>query len=74
MNQAAFDPEEHIPTKDVARRTGTSPRLWDSYRANGEGPTFVKLSSRCIRYRWGDVLAWLDSRKLKSSNLVTGVK
>ncbi|HEY8270755.1 MAG TPA: hypothetical protein VIG33_07680 [Pseudobdellovibrionaceae bacterium] len=66
MNTNLNDLQEHISTKEVAKRTGTSSRFWDGYRSKGGGPNFVKISARCVRYRWGDVLDWLASRKSDS--------
>ncbi|MFC9838956.1 helix-turn-helix transcriptional regulator [Rhodococcus sp. NPDC127530] len=31
-------------------------------RWQGNGPKFVKVTGRQIRYRWEDVEAWIDSR------------
>lgn len=64
MNTPIFDLDEHVATKDIAKRTGTSSRLWDGYRSKGGGPSFIRISKRCIRYRWGDVVEWLEAKKV----------
>ncbi|MBL9096234.1 MAG: hypothetical protein JNK07_04850 [Alphaproteobacteria bacterium] len=32
-----------------------SPRVLEAWRCRGGGPTFVKISARCVRYRRDDV-------------------
>lgn len=53
--------ENLISEKEVAKRTSTSARTWQGYRMRGCGPKFIRLSGRCVRYRWSDVATWLDS-------------
>lgn len=65
--QTAFDHDEHISTKDLASRTGTSPRLWDGYRCKGGGPQYFRISARCVRYRWGDVVDWMNARRFANT-------
>ena len=61
----AFDPEEYVNTKQVAERTLTSYSSWAKRRMSGEGPAFIKIG-RTVRYRWGDVVCWLEGQ-LRSS-------
>ena len=32
------------------------------WRCNGDGPAYIKVSARCVRYRLEDLQAWLASR------------
>jgi hypothetical protein len=41
-------------------------RTLAQWRLRGTGPKFVRISSRCIRYRYRDLMTWAD-RLLRSS-------
>ncbi len=45
---------------------GVTTRALQKWRATGTGPKFVRISSRCIRYRRRDLIAWTEVR-IKSS-------
>jgi predicted DNA-binding transcriptional regulator AlpA len=62
------DNEVFLSEKEVSIRTGTSPRTWQAYRVRGIGPKYIRLSSRCIRYKWSDVVEWLESNKRSSTS------
>lgn len=55
-------PIVYVTERMVAERTGTSMRMWQALRQNGGGPSFVRLSNRCVRYRWSEVEQWLAER------------
>jgi hypothetical protein len=52
--------------KESADFLGMTPRALQAWRQRGGGPLFVRISSRCIRYRIRDLIAWSESR-LKTS-------
>ncbi len=39
-----------------------TPRTMQAKRQRGDGPRFVRLSSRCIKYRRIDLRAWSEAR------------
>jgi hypothetical protein len=43
-----------------------TPRAMQNFRLTGEGPRFVRISSRCIKYRKKDLIEWQES-KLRTS-------
>jgi hypothetical protein len=45
---------------------GYSERALQNWRIRGGGPKFVKVSSRSVRYRPGDLFDWIEER-LRSS-------
>lgn len=61
-------PDQLVSEKDLERYTILTRRFWQERRRTGEGPVFIKLSYRCVRYRWGDVLKWLDQRKCTNTS------
>jgi hypothetical protein len=54
--------DDLLSTSEVASWLGVSHQFLEIGRLKNYGPTFVRVSSRMIRYRRGDVLAWLKSR------------
>lgn len=45
---------------EAAQFVGLEVSTLQSYRTNGRGPGFVKLSARAIRFRRRDLIAWMD--------------
>ena len=51
-----------INEKKAAAFLGVGERYMQSARQGGDGPHFVRLSARCIRYRRIDLKRWADER------------
>lgn len=51
-----------LSQRDAARRVGVHPATLKRWRAEGTGPTYIRLESGRIRYRAEALDAWLDSR------------
>ena len=51
-----------LSQKRVATLLSVSPRALEAWRVRGEGPAFIRISKRCIRYRRDDIEAWLAER------------
>ena len=47
---------------DAAKLLAFTPRFLQARRIRGNGPPFVRISSRAIRYRRSDLLAWIEDR------------
>src|SRR5262245_48815390 len=60
------DPDALLPEVQSAELLGVTPRALQSWRQRGGGPEFVRISSRCIRYRRRDLISWTEAR-LRSS-------
>lgn len=58
--------EALMAAADVARMLGLGGRVLEAWRQRGQGPPFVRLSARCVRYRKADVEAWLAARRITS--------
>lgn len=52
---------ELLTVKEVARLVDYSESALNNWRSQGIGPRYLKLSTRRVRYRRSDILAWLDS-------------
>ncbi len=57
----------HLSEKEAARILGFSPRTLQGWRLTGRGPRFVRVSSRCVRYRMEDLVAWSDELRRTST-------
>jgi predicted DNA-binding transcriptional regulator AlpA len=55
-------PDDLLSTQQLATWLGVSVLWLEIGRNKNYGPRFMKLGPRMVRYRRGDVLAWLDSR------------
>ncbi len=68
-----FDPEldRLVDERQAAAFLGYTVRALQNWRIRGGGPRFVKVSSRSIRYRRRDLLAWIEEH-LRSSTSESG--
>ncbi len=57
-------------TKHVAKYLGCSEVAVRTWRRTGIGPRFIRVTPRQVRYRPGDVQAFLDSRTLANTSQV----
>jgi predicted DNA-binding transcriptional regulator AlpA len=51
-----------LTTKQLAALLAVSEQLVEIWRHKGEGPEWVALGPRCIRYKRSGVVAWLGER------------
>lgn len=51
-----------LTERDAADFLGYSARTLQNWRVRGGGPVFVKVSSRSVRYRRRDLIAWTESK------------
>ncbi len=61
-----------IDEKSAAAFLGLTDRFMQHRRQQGDGPRYVAVSSRCIRYRRIDLRAWSEAR-LRSSTSDPGL-
>ena len=57
-----------LDERDAARALGLTPRTLQAWRNRGGGPAYVRISSRCIRYRLIDLEAWAAERVRTSTS------
>jgi predicted site-specific integrase-resolvase len=51
----------------VADRLGVSKKLRKRWRGNGEGPAFVRLTRKTLRYRVADIETFIAARVRSST-------
>ena len=52
----------------TARLLGLSRKTLQKFRLTGEGPHFIRVSKRCIRYTLADIVAWQAARRVSSTS------
>jgi predicted DNA-binding transcriptional regulator AlpA len=57
-----FHPDEYVTERTLEERTQISTRHWQRLRQTGDGPKYVVVGPRCIRYRWGAVREFMEAR------------
>jgi hypothetical protein len=55
-----------LTTQQAAIWLGYRPRMLEARRLKGDGPLFIRISARAVRYRLEDLQNWVNSR-LRSS-------
>lgn len=55
------DPDVLLRETQAAQLLNLTPRALQSWRARNCGPPYIRISSRCIRYRRKDVVAWVQT-------------
>ena len=53
---------------EAAEAIGLTPRYLQEKRRRGDGPPYVALSTRCIRYRPSDIDEWAAARLRTSTS------
>jgi predicted DNA-binding transcriptional regulator AlpA len=57
-----------VDERTAATMIDMTPRFLQERRRRGNGPPFVQISSRCIRYRPEDIEAWAEERLRTSTS------
>ena len=55
-------PDEMLTDAELAIQLGVSPRPLGAWRQRGEGPPWIKINRRTVRYRRADVEKYLTTR------------
>jgi len=58
--------------RELATELGLSQRSLERYRLQGNGPRYVRVGLRLIRYRQEDVEAWINQSLRTSTSDVGG--
>jgi predicted DNA-binding transcriptional regulator AlpA len=61
-------PDRLLSRDEVAYLFGVSKRLLEIKALEGGGPVMVRIGDRQIRYRVADVIAWIESRRVRSTS------
>ena len=56
------DPAALLTETEAAKLLKFTRRFLQARRVRGDGPNFIRISSRAIRYRRADILTWIEAR------------
>ena len=62
------DPDALLNQAQAAALIGVSERTLECWRWRGDGPPYVKISRRAVRYRRRDIREWAESRLQRSTS------
>jgi predicted DNA-binding transcriptional regulator AlpA len=62
LTREKISPDQLLRTRQVAKLLAVSEAWLEQLRLNKQGPKYIKLSERSLRYKMGDILAWLQVR------------
>lgn len=66
-NQLSLAQNKFMNEKETALMLGFSQRTLQNWRHSGQGPKYLRVNRRVIRYRLSDVQSWVDSRIREST-------
>ena len=65
---AQYNPDALIDEHRAAEFLSLNHRTLQQWRLRGTGPPFIRISSRCVRYRYRDLYAWVEERVRTSTS------
>ena len=63
-----FDENLLLTDEQAAKIIGLKVATLQYWRTKGDGPVFMKVGPKCVRYRLADINEWLDSRRYRSTS------
>ncbi len=61
-------PDALLHTAEAALLLGLSPRTLEAFRLRGGGPPYIAVTPKAVRYRRGDLEAWIAARRRVSTS------
>ncbi len=58
-------PDAMLNTDEAASALRLQKQTLHDYRCRMVGPPFYRIGGRAIRYRYGDLMAWLESQRVE---------
>jgi hypothetical protein len=68
-----FDVDALLDESKAATLLDVTPRALQAWRQRGGGPPYVRISSRCVRYRRRDLVAFAEARLQRSTSDTSGL-
>ena len=65
---AAGAPPELLDSAGVAALLGVNRQTVERWRMNGEGPPYIVVGPRIVRYDLAEVTGWLETRRRRSTS------
>jgi predicted DNA-binding transcriptional regulator AlpA len=64
MEREERQADDMLSRMQLAKALNVSTRTVDKWIAEGSAPPYTRLPGGMLRWRWGDVLAWLRSHRV----------
>jgi predicted DNA-binding transcriptional regulator AlpA len=68
MERQPYRDDDMLTRVELAKAVRVSVRTVDRWIADGTGPPYLRLPRGTLRWRWGDVKAWLEARRVEQEN------
>lgn len=68
MTNGNYHADQLLTENDAAQLLSISPRTLRNWRVIGDGPVYVRVSGRCIRYRFEDLKGFIAQRTQSSTS------
>jgi predicted DNA-binding transcriptional regulator AlpA len=72
MKRQPYRDDDMLSRVELAAALHVSTRTVDRWIAEGTGPPYVRLPRGTLRWRWGDVQAWLTERRGRVAGATAG--
>lgn len=59
--------QQYLNTQQAAELIGVELRTLESWRQRGDGPPYVSISRRCVRYDINDLTQWINQHKKQAT-------
>lgn len=63
MERQQWHNDDMLTKVQLGKALNVSTRTIDRWIAEGSGPPYIRLPRNRLRWRWGDVQAWLAERR-----------
>ena len=69
INATAQAPQAHLLSREeIQKQYGLTRRWLEQAASSGNGPTYVKIGNRTVRYRRTEIERWLTEREVRSTS------
>jgi predicted DNA-binding transcriptional regulator AlpA len=68
MERQPYRDDDMLTRVELGKALNISVRTVDRWIADGTGPPYLRLPRGTLRWRWGDVKAWLEARRVEQED------
>ena len=68
LDFTGFDPKRLYSTAQVADGTGQTTSYYEAARQRGDGPAYIKLGKRTVKYTGQAILDWLTAGQRRNTS------
>jgi predicted DNA-binding transcriptional regulator AlpA len=68
MERQPYRDDDMLTRVELGKALHVSVRTVDRWIAEGTGPPYLRLPRGTLRWRWGDVRAWIEARRVEQED------